>query len=149
MTNSFVATALPDPHTRPEFYQNMAFKRSFAWLIDTVLVLILGVVFLPFTAFTAIFFFPLFLTVVGFVYRWLTLANGSSTWGMRLMSIEFRDFHCEKLDNRTSALHAFGTTMSYAIFPAQLISILLMLFSQRKQGLTDFVLGTTSINKPL
>ena len=34
-----------------------------------------------------------------------------------------------------------------AIFPLQLVSIVLMLISDRKQGLTDHLLGTVALNR--
>ncbi|MGJ8558402.1 MAG: RDD family protein, partial [Sulfitobacter geojensis] len=40
-----------------------------------------------------------------------------------------------------------GYSVSFAIPVLQLISIVLMLTSARRQGLTDMVLGTVALNK--
>mgnify|MGYP000170972395 CR=1 FL=1 len=82
--------ALPDPHYQPEFYADVPLKRLIAWVIDTVLIILLVVVIVPFTAFTGLFFLPLLGFVVNFGYRVICLANGSATLGMRLTAIEFR-----------------------------------------------------------
>ena len=140
--------ALPDPDTAPAFYRGVAVKRALAWVIDVTLVALLCVLVLPFTAFTGLFFFPLLMLVVGFFYRWATLAGGSATWGMRLMSIEIRDLHGARLTGGTALLHTAGYTVSVVTAPLQLVSMIAMLLTPRGQGLTDMVLGTTAINKP-
>ena len=140
-------TGLPDPIAKPEFYRGVAPKRFFAWIIDFVMILMVSLLVLPFTAFTGVFFFPFLLLVVGFFYRWFTLANGSATWGMRIMAIEIRDHDGLRLKSGTALAHTFGYTLSVAMAPAQLISVILMLVTARGQGLTDMVLGTTALNK--
>lgn len=143
-----MSVGLPDPATKPQFYEGVVIKRAFAWIIDVVLVGILCVLIVPFTAFTALFFFPFLMLVVGFVYRWLTIANRSATWGMRMMAIELRDRDGMRLQSGAALAHTAGYTFSVAMAPLQLISILMMLLSDRKQGLTDHLLGTAAINKP-
>ncbi len=138
---------LPDPDTQSEFYDGVAIKRLLAWVVDTVLIALVAVIIVPFTAFGGLFFFPFLLLVVGFVYRTTTLANGSATWGMRLFSIEFRTMHGERFDLGTAFAHTLGYTLSIAAFPAQAVSIVLMLTTPRGQGLTDHVLGTVAMNR--
>lgn len=140
---------LPDPVREPHFYAGVTMKRALAWVIDSVLILALSLVILPFTAFTAIFFFPLFWLVVGFLYRWATLASRSATWGMRLMAIELREQDGLRLSGSTALLHTAGYTFSVAMAPLQLISVILMIVTARGQGLTDMILGTAAINRPL
>jgi uncharacterized RDD family membrane protein YckC len=101
---------------------------------------------LPFTAFTGIFFFPFLMLVVGFIYRWFTIAGRSSTWGMRMMGIHFRDHHGAPLSSELALAHTLGYSISITVAPLQLISIILMLVTQRGQGLTDLVLGTEAVN---
>lgn len=137
----------PDPEMQPEFYDGILMKRLLAWVIDTVLIVVLCVLVLPFTAFTGLFFFPFLLLVTGFVYRVATLASGSATWGMRLMAMELRDRHDRPLDGGTAFLHTLGYSVSLGMAPLQLISVVLMLTSARRQGLTDMVLGTTALNR--
>jgi uncharacterized RDD family membrane protein YckC len=147
MTDYDYAWHLPDPDTQPEFYQDVPLKRLIAWLVDTVLVAILCVLILPFTAFTGIFFFPLLMLIIGFVYRVVTIANASATWGMRLSAIEFRTAQGQRFDLQTAFLHTLGFTVSCAIPLLQLASVVLMMTTARAQGLTDHVLGTVAVNR--
>jgi uncharacterized RDD family membrane protein YckC len=140
---------LPDPLTKPQFYTGVLAKRAAAWVFDVVLVGILCVIIVPFTVFTALLFFPFLMLVVGFIYRWFTIASKSSTWGMRLMGIELRDHDGLRLDSQSALMHTAGYSFSMAMAPLQLVSVLMMLLSDRNQGLTDHLLGTTAINKPV
>ncbi|WP_425039049.1 RDD family protein [Primorskyibacter sp. S187A] len=139
--------ALPDPSYQPEFYASVTPKRGIAWIIDTIFILALCVVILPFTAFTALFFFPFFYLVIGFAYRTVTIANGSATLGMRMMSIELRDAMGHKLTLGGAFLHTLGYTISIGIFLVQVASIVLMMASDRGQSLTDMALGTVMLNR--
>ena len=143
----YTAAALPDPAFQPEFYDSVAPKRGVAWVIDTVFILALCVVILPFTAFTALFFFPFFYLMIGFAYRVVTLSAGSATFGMRMMSIEVRDGHGARLGLGGAFLHTLGYTLSMGTMLVQVASIVLMLTTERGQGLTDLVLGTVVLNK--
>lgn len=138
---------LADPITQPQFYRDVAGKRFMAWIVDTVLIGIVCLLILPFTAFLATFFLLGLYAVVGFMYRTITLATGSATWGMRLMAIEIRDNSGARLDLGQAFLHTLGYTISWAFAPLQLISIVLMATSNRGQGLSDIVLGTAALNK--
>ncbi|WP_323783134.1 RDD family protein [Thalassovita sp.] len=138
---------LPDPHTQPEFYDDVALKRLIAFVVDTVLIALICVAILPFTAFTGIFFFPFLMFVVGFAYRVITLANGSATLGMRLTAIEFRNQHGQRFDLTLAFLHTLGLSVSFAIPILQVVSAVLMATTERGQGLSDNVLGTVALNR--
>lgn len=138
---------LADPITQPQFYRDVAAKRFFAWIIDTIAIALLSLLIVPFTAFIGLFFFFALMGVVGFVYRVVTLATGSATWGMRLMAIEIRDQSGAQLDLGQAFLHTAGYTISWAVAPLQLISMVLMATSNRGQGLSDMVLGTAALNR--
>ncbi|WP_108835678.1 RDD family protein [Tateyamaria sp. Alg231-49] len=138
---------LADPITQPQFYRDVASKRFFAWVIDVIIVALISLLIVPFTAFVAAFFFLGLMGVVGFMYRVITLATGSATWGMRMMAIEIRDQHGARLDLGQAFLHTVGYIVSWTVAPLQLISIVLMATSNRGQGLTDVVLGTAAINR--
>lgn len=137
----------PDPQAQPEFYQDVAFKRFLAWCVDAVITLLACIVILPFTAFTGIFFFPLLFLVVGFAYRVVTIANGSATWGMRLMAIELRTASGAPMDASSAFAHTLGYTLSWTVPVFQLISMVMMAATERGQGLTDHVMGSVMINK--
>jgi len=138
---------IPDPHTQPEFYADIPVKRLLAWVVDCIMIMGAVLLVLPFTAFTGIFFLPFLFLVIGFLYRWMTLAGGSATWGMRLMAVEMRDGYGHKFDGATAFLHTLGYTISLAFPVLQIISIVMMLMGSRAQGLTDNVLGTVAINR--
>ena len=143
-----VLHGLPDPVREPEFYEGVTVKRGLAWVVDAALTLLLCLFVLPFTAFTALFWWPFLWLVVGFLYRWATLSGGSATWGMRLMGITLRGRDGERLDAATAFAHVLGYSVSMAVFPLQLISIALMIGLGRGQGLSDLALGTAVINRP-
>ena len=138
---------LPDPTYQAAFYEGVTAKRLIAFGIDFAAILAMTLVLVPFTFFTAIFFFPVLMAIVGFFYRVLTIAGKSSTWGMRVMAIELRDRDGARFDGSKAALHTIGFYISFAVFPLQILSILLMLLSERRQGLTDHVLGSAMINR--
>lgn len=138
---------LPDPETQPTFYADVPAKRFIAWVIDMVLIAILCALILPFTAFTGIFFFPFLMLITGFIYRVLTLAGGSATWGMRVVGIELRAQTGDRFDFGAALLHTIGYSISFAVPLLQLLSIILMLASRKKQGLTDHLMGSVAINR--
>jgi uncharacterized RDD family membrane protein YckC len=139
---------LPDPHRAPEFYQGVLPKRALAWVVDVALVhgatFVLGILTLT----LAWWLWPLVALALGFAYRVSTLAGRSATWGMRLMGIELRDHHGQRLDLPSATLHTVGyyVTLSFAL--PVLASVGAMLVTDRRQGLTDLVMGTAAINSP-
>ena len=140
-------THLPDPVRQPEFYDSVTLKRFLAWVIDTMFVALLVVPTVIFTFGIALFFLPVIWIGVSFTYRWITIANGSATWGMRAMSIELRDAYANRLDTGTAFMHTLGYALSVSTAIVQVGSILLMLTTERKQSLSDLVLGTVMINR--
>lgn len=144
---SDLSPGLPDPDRHAEFYADVTTKRFFAWLVDATLILILTVIAVPFTAFTAIFYFPFLWLAIGLIYRIVTLASRSATPGMRLMSIEFRTRQGERFDTAHAALHTGIYTFALGTFLIQAASIVLMLASARGQSIGDHLLGTAAINR--
>jgi len=138
---------IPDPATQPEFYADVPVKRLIAWVADTILVALICVLIVPFTAFTGLFFFPALLLVVGFAYRVVTIARGSATWGMRLVAIEFRTLSGQRMDLGLAFMHTLLFTVSCAAFLLQALSVVLMLTTARAQGLGDHLLGTVALNR--
>lgn len=144
---SYQPLHLPDPVIQPEFYADVPMKRLLAWLVDTILIALICLLILPFTAFTGLFFFPLLMLMVGFAYRVITIANRSATWGMRLMAIEFRTAQGERFGLGLATLHTLGTSFSFALPVLQVISVVLMMTTARGQGLTDHLLGSVALNR--
>jgi len=137
----------PDPIHQPEFYDSVPSKRLLAWVIDTavIVVLTIGVAFLTFGL--GFFVFLGLMVMVGLAYRVVTLANSSATWGMKVAAIELRDAQGDRFNLTLAVLHTLGFYISFSALPIQVISIVLMLTTERKQGLTDMLLGTFAINK--
>ena len=141
------ARHLPDPFQQPQFYRAVPMKRLIAWLVDFVIILLLCVLALPFTAFLGLFFWPVMMLTIGFVYRVATIAAGSATWGMRFAGIELRDAHGARLDGGLALAHTAGYTISFAFPILQVISVVMMVTTARGQGLTDAFLGTVALNR--
>src|SRR6056297_593893 len=132
--SSFMSN-LPDPRTETEFYEDVVSKRFFAWLIDVVLISIITAILTLLSLFTAVFILPLVYATISFIYRWASLTRHSATPGMRLVSLEMRQADGETFSGPTALVHTAGYFASVAVFPLQLVSVVLMLMSERRQGL--------------
>lgn len=137
---------LPDPERQAGFYDGVTIKRGLAWLIDTVLISVLTLI-VSTLSIVGLFIMPLVFLVTSFLYRWAFIAGGSATPGMRLMAIEFRNMQGARLNNGQAFMHTLGYTITVSTLILQAISIVLMFTSERGQGLTDMVLGTTALNR--
>ncbi|WP_170759478.1 RDD family protein [Ruegeria lacuscaerulensis] len=140
-------THLPDPDSQPEFYQSVATKRFVAWLFDIAFISLLCTVAILLTFGMGFFVLALIYGVISFVYRVVTIANGSATLGMRFMGIELRDSFGARMDLGKAVAHTAGYFVSMTFFVVQIISVIMMLASARGQGLTDSFLGTVMINQ--
>ena len=138
---------IPDPLTQPDFYADVPTKRLIAWVVDTLVILGICLLILPFTAFTGLFFFPLLFLTVSFIYRVATIARHSATWGMRLTAIEFRTLRGDRFDLPMAFLHTLAYSVSWAITIFQVASVILMLSTARGQGIGDHLLGTVALNR--
>ena len=138
---------LPDPDSQGEFYQDVATKRAFAWVIDMVAITLISLMVVIFTVGIGLFFFGLITFVVSFLYRFISISSASATPGMRLMAIELRNYRGERFDTATALLHTLGYLVSVAFVFPQILSIILMATSRRGQGLSDMVLGTAALNR--
>jgi uncharacterized RDD family membrane protein YckC len=138
---------LPDPDRQPHFYSGVPAKRFAAWIVDTFLIFALAALIVVLTGFVGLLIWPLLYLAVGFVYRYVTLANGSATWGMRFAGIELRAQDGTRFDTSLAFLHTAGYTISFAVPVLQVISVAMMLTSPRAQGLTDALLGSVAINR--
>jgi uncharacterized RDD family membrane protein YckC len=140
-------TLLPDPHRHPEFYDGVLVKRALAWVIDLFVILLLTLPLLVLTGFLALFVIGGVYLIVGFFYRWATIAGASATYGMRIMAIELRDAQGNRFDSGQAMLHTLGFTVQQTIAPLQLVSIACMVLTERGQSLTDLAMGSTMLNR--
>ena len=146
LTPSHLYRDLPDPERDPAFYADVPSKRLLAWVVDVIVAFGFTLLAVPLTAFTAIFYFPFLWLLVGFAYRTITIARGSATWGMRFAGIELRNWRGERLDLPQAAMHTGIYTACMTVFPLQIVSVVLMLTTARKQGLPDMALATVALN---
>ena len=140
-------TALPDPHYQAEFYSGVVPKRLIAWVVDSIIIVGLSLATVLLTAFVGLLIWPLLYLVIGFLYRTVTIAYGSATWGMRFAGLELRDLSGRRLDAGQAALHTAGYSLSLAIPVLQVVSVIMMLTTARGQGLSDALLGTVMLNR--
>ena len=148
MTAQPMYLGLPGPATKPAFYDGVLIKRLLAWVIDTVVIIVMCALILPFTLLLGVFVFPFLMLVVGFFYRWFTSAGRSSTWGMRMIGIELRDGDGMRYQSKMALKHTAAYTVCVIFAPLQLVSATAMCLNDRKQGLPDILLGTTALNRP-
>ncbi|EPX80295.1 RDD family protein [Litoreibacter arenae] len=140
--------ALPDPVTEPAFYSGVSVKRLLAWVVDTVIVGIVAAVVASIPLFLLWFVFPLVFLVVSLIYRIGSIRAFSATPGMRLFNIELRNREGAKLDGTDAALHTVAYMVASAFFIPQVVSVFLMLMTERGQGLHDMFTGVVAINSP-
>jgi uncharacterized RDD family membrane protein YckC len=143
---------LPDPELDPQFYEGVLSRRLVAWVVDVMLILAVGVplaiVFGLATLGLGFAVFPLIVAGTGFLYRTITIAGGSATWGMRLVGIELRRHDGSRFDFVTALLHTTLYTVAMGMVLVQMASVIAMLGTRHGQGLPDLVLRTTAINPP-
>jgi uncharacterized RDD family membrane protein YckC len=141
-------SALPDPLTEPQFYDGVLAKRTIAWIVDVAVITALTIAAGIATLTIGFFLWPIFFIVIGTLYRVSTLSNRSATWGMRLMGIELRGHDGHRFDTGAAILHVLGYYASVMFVLPALASIAAMFVTDRRQGLTDLVLGSAAINRP-
>jgi len=148
--------AVPDPERDPQFYDGVPLRRLVAFVIDSVLILLLmwviGLVGMLVGVLTLGLALPVFAVLfmsAGFFYRWLLIAQQSATIGMAMTGIELRRADGERLDGVTAFLHTGGFYVCLAVFVLMIASIVIMFGSAHRRMLHDLVLGTVMINRPV
>ncbi|MEO8241296.1 MAG: RDD family protein [bacterium] len=140
-------TAYPDPTAQAQFYDNVLVKRAMAWIFDTVLIAFLMMLIIPLTGFLALFFLGGLYVVISFIYRWMGMSRHSATLGMRMAGVEFRDSEGYPLNAAAGFAHTLFYALSVAFVLPQILSVLMMIFSRRGQGLSDVLLGVVLVNR--
>lgn len=139
--------SLPDPYDDPSFYDHLIAKRFLAWVVDLALTVVLTLVALVATAFLAIFIFPLVWIGVSIAYRTVMLTRYGATAGMMVAAIRLRRLDGGRADPALCLWHSvlYAGTMGFVL--PQIGSVALMLVTPYKQGLNDWLLGTTLVNR--
>lgn len=141
------ANTFPDPRVQPVFYEDVLPRRLLAWVFDTMIIAFFVALLIPLTGFLALFFLGGLYVVVSILYRWAGLARHSSTFGMRMMGLEFRDAQGYPMSGAQGFLHTLFYVPSVAFVLPQVLSVLMMLFTRRNQGLSDVVLNVVLVNR--
>ena len=141
-------THLPDPDLDPQFYDGVAVKRLLAWVID--LLLVAGLVLAAVVASLGLlaFVFPMLSFALNLAYRIWAINNWSATLGMRALGIELRNMRGDKLSTGEAAAHSVIFVIAFMSIIGGLVNIVMILVTDRGQGLSDMILGTTAINRP-
>lgn len=147
--------AAPDPVLDSQFYDGVPARRLVAFCIDVVVVfviwcavLLLGLVLTVVTLGLGAPLAALAASVTDFLYRWILLAEGSATLGMRLTGIEVRDSVGRRLDPMMAFLHVGGFYVTLFFLPLLVIGWVLMAATPHRRLLHDMALGTVAINRP-
>ena len=152
MFNSNLQGGLPHPVGDARFYAGVPLRRLIAFVIDTVAIVLLGVVAtLVFGVLTlgAGFFLSLpVMAVTAFVYRAGTLARLSATPGMWLTGIELRRRDGTSFALVEALIHTAVFTACLVTGILQLISVAMMVLGPMGRGLPDLAIGAAAINRP-
>ena len=141
------ANTFPDPISQAVYYEDVLPRRALAWLFDTLIIAFFVSLLVPLTGFLALFFLGGLYVFVSFLYRWIGLARHSSTFGMRMVGLEFRDAQGYPMSGTQGFLHTLFYILSVAFVMPQILSVVLMVFTKRRQGLSDLVLDVVLVNR--
>mgnify|MGYP000982976608 CR=1 len=139
--------SLPHPHDDPGFYDHLIVKRFLAWAIDLMVTLVLVMLVLGLTAFLTVLILPVIWVAVAVAYRTVMLTRYGATLGMMVAAIKLRRLDGTWADATMCLWHSVIYAMSMVFVFPQVASVALMLITPYKQGLNDWLLGTTLVNK--
>lgn len=146
--SSAMTHALPDPDHDPAFYEGVAAKRLFAWLLDVIVVTAVTFVLGLLTLSLLWWVWPLVYLTVDFFYRAGTITQASATLGMRVMNLQLRGPGGARLSQGEAVLHTLAYMVAAAFVIIQLVSVAMMALGARHQGLHDLLIGSVAINRP-
>ncbi len=143
-----------DPAVHPERYEGVRTRRSFAFLIDGAVILMLMAVASIIIAVLGIFtlglgwlLFPAVWPLVAILYTVLTLGGPhSATPGMRFTGIEVRTLRGERMNYLLALAHSVLFWITVTILTP--LVLIVALFTPRKQLLHDLALSVAAIRSP-
>ena len=146
---------VPDPQTDPQFYDGVPLRRLIAFVLDTLVIVILWFVVLvlvfAISAATMGLALPvgiLMLACTGLIYRWIMLWQRSATLGMMAVGVEVRDAQGEKCSPGIAFLHSIAFLVTLYFLPLAIIGWILMASSPHRRTMHDLMLGAVVINRP-
>lgn len=143
-----MSSSLPDPDYDHVYYDGVPAKRLFAWVVDVIIVTAITFVLGLVTLSLLWWVWPMVYIAVAFLYRTGTIATGSATLGMRLMNIELHGPTGARFSGGEAIVHTLTYLVCSGFVILQLISVAMMGFGARHQGLHDMLIGSTAINRP-
>ncbi len=148
---------LPDPRLQPEFYEYVPLKRAIAVILDVIAT---SVAWVPVTIilglFTRIlirdfditnpFMFSTFaMTFLG--YRTAMLARYGATPGMMVMTLKWRKLDGDMPDAAMAFRYSLIHLGQYVVLPVQFISFVMIIATPYRQGICDYLFGTTMLTR--
>jgi len=142
-----------NPEKQPQLFDGVIGKRSLAFVVDAIIILVLTVIAYIAVALLGIItlglawlLFGLVFPFVGLGYNAVTIGGkNSATVGQRLMGLEVRMWFGGKVTPLIAAFHALLFWFSLIIFCPIL---LWAFFDSRKRCLHDILAGMVVINRP-
>jgi uncharacterized RDD family membrane protein YckC len=142
-----------DPVTQARLFDGVIRKRTVAFIVDAIIILVLTVVAYVVVALLGVItlglawlLFGLVFPAVGLGYNALTVGGpNSATIGQRMMGLEVRMWFGGKVTPLIAAFHALLFWFSLVIFCPIL---LWAFFDQRKRCLHDILAGVVVLNRP-
>ena len=141
-----------DPATQPQYFDAVLGRRIVVFAVDVAIIFCLSVAAFAFLLVAGIFTFGLAWLLLGITFPAVALAYNawtlsrpqSATIGMRLVNLELRLWHGERMYALLAAFHALLYYLSISLLTP--LVLLLPLFNVRKRCLHDFLAGTVVIN---
>jgi uncharacterized RDD family membrane protein YckC len=140
----------PLPAAAPELYAGVIWRRCLAYLVDVVLVSIVGVMLgfcltiLGFLSFGLLS--PLAIIILALwplAYHGFFVATRGATPGMRFFDIEFRDWSGKPVEPAQGLLVVLLFFVSIAL--TVWLVVLVVLFTERNRALHDILAGTVVV----
>lgn len=148
-----MGTPLPDPRNAPELFEGLLTRRVIAYFIDLTIicalvfgVIIAGLIVGIFTMGAAWLAIPVALPIAIVLYYATTLgSHRRATKGMQIMDIVLTPTRGAPLDGWRAFAHPLLFWLTCWILPP--FSVLVALFTPRRQLIHDLVLGTLMVRR--
>ncbi len=133
-------------------FENVIFRRAVAYLVDIVILVIMGAIAIGVGSVIGVLSFGLLwpliaalISILPFAYHTLTIGSpASATVGMRIFGIEVRTWDGRRPGYIQAALQTVVFYGSIAL--TSMLILLVALFNKRNRTLHDFIAGTVVIN---
>jgi uncharacterized RDD family membrane protein YckC len=137
-----------DPVTQPQLFAGLIGKRSMAFIVDFVIIMVLAFLFGVVTLGLGWVLLPAILLVF-LAYNAFTIGGAkSATLGQRLMGLEVRMWFGGKVSPLIAAFHALLFWFSASTFVLWLVNVAWAFFDARKRCAHDILAGVIVVNRP-